>query len=90
MDKINWKQKLTSRKFWAAILAVAAAMMALLKTDAVTQEEVLALGWAVAALIAYILGEGLVDAVRQKNSGSTDTSETTETTDTEDTKEETK
>ncbi len=66
MDKINWKQKLTSRKFWAALLAVAAAVMTSMHTDAVTQEEVLTLGWAVAALIAYILGEGLVDAARQK------------------------
>ena len=66
MDKINWKQKLTSRKFWAALLAVAAAVMTSMHTDAVTQEEVLTLGWAVAVLIAYILGEGLVDAARQK------------------------
>lgn len=72
MEKIDWKRKLTSRKFWAALLAVAAAGMTVLHTNAVTQEEVLALGWAVAALIAYILGEGLVDAAREKNGGNSD------------------
>lgn len=59
---IDWKRKLTSRKFWAAMIAVAMSVMAMLKVDTMVQEQVQALGWGIAALIAYILGEGLVDA----------------------------
>ena len=62
MEKIDWKKKLTSRKLWAAVIAVVMSVMAMLKVDAMVQEQVQALGWGVAALIAYILGEGLVDA----------------------------
>lgn len=59
---IDWKRKLTSRKFWAAMIAVAMSVMTVLKVDTMVQEQVQALGWGIAALIAYILGEGLVDA----------------------------
>ncbi len=62
MNQINWKQKLTSRKFWAAVMAVAMSLMTIFKVEGEVQNQVQALGWGVAALIAYILGEGLVDA----------------------------
>ena len=62
MDKINWRHKLTSRKFWAAVMAVAMSLMTIFKVDGEIQTQVQALGWGIAALIAYILGEGLVDA----------------------------
>ena len=67
--KINWKQKLTSRKFWAALAGLATAGMAIFKVDALTQEQVLALISASGVLAAYIIGEGLVDAARVKMSG---------------------
>lgn len=66
MDKIDWKRKLTSRKLWAALIAVGMSVMTLLNVDAMTQTHVEALGWGVAALIAYIVGEGLVDAGGKK------------------------
>ena len=59
---IDWKRKLTSRKLWAAVIAVLMSIMTMLKVDTMVQEQVQALGWGIAALIAYILGEGLVDA----------------------------
>lgn len=64
MDKINWKQKLTSRKFWAAVAGVVTTLMVIFNIDAVTQEQVIALLGALSVLIAYILGEGLVDYSR--------------------------
>jgi uncharacterized membrane protein len=64
--KINWKEKLTSRKFWAALMAVILCLLSIFGVEELTAEQVEALGWAVASLIAYILGEGFVDA---KNSG---------------------
>lgn len=66
MEKINWKQKLTSRKFWAAIVAVVVSLCVLIGIPDVTQEQITALVMAVGGLIAYILGEGFVDAARLK------------------------
>lgn len=60
--KTNWKNKLTSRKFWAAVAGfVTPVMLAFGATEsAVTQ--VTAIIMAGAAVVAYIIGEGLVDA----------------------------
>ena len=65
--KINWIQKLTSRKFWAAIVAVITCVCVIFGVSEITTEQVTALIMAVGALIAYILGEGFVDAQRAKN-----------------------
>lgn len=65
--KVNWKQKLTSRKFWAAIVAVIISLCVLIGIPDVTQEQITALVMAVGGLIAYILGEGFVDAARIKS-----------------------
>lgn len=65
--KINWKQKLTSRKFWASIVAVIISLCVLIGIPDVTQEQITALVMAVGGLIAYILGEGFVDAARIKS-----------------------
>lgn len=62
--KINWKQKLTSRKFWAALTGFITAIMIVLQVDALTQEQVIGLIGAISVLVAYIVGEGLVDASR--------------------------
>ena len=64
--KVNWTQKLTSRKFWAAIVAVVVSLCVLFGVPNVTQEQITALVMAVGGLIAYILGEGFVDAARLK------------------------
>ena len=64
MEKINWKQKLTSRKFWAAIIAVIVAICAIFGIPEMTTEQVTTLVMAFGTLIAYILGEGFVDAKR--------------------------
>lgn len=60
--KIDWKRKLTSRKFWLAVVGfVTPTMMALGATEGdVTQ--ITAIIMAGATLIAYIIGEGLTDA----------------------------
>lgn len=65
--KIDWKAKLTSRKFWAAIVAVVTCVCVIFGVDELTTEQVTALIMAVGALIAYILGEGFVDAQRAKS-----------------------
>ena len=60
--KINWKQKLTSRKFWTAVTGFVTAILVALKVDELTIEQVVSVISASAVLIAYIIGEGMVDA----------------------------
>ncbi len=62
--KINWKQKLTSRKFWAAVIGFITAMMVAFGVDDLTIEQVVVMITAASTLIAYIIGEGMVDAAR--------------------------
>lgn len=62
MEKL--KQKLSSRKLWAAIGAVVLTMVTALFGENLTPELVDALRVAVGGLIAYIFGEGAVDIAR--------------------------
>ncbi len=62
--KINWKQKLTSRKFWAAVIGFVTAILIALNYSELEVEQVAGLISATSVLIAYIIGEGLVDCKR--------------------------
>lgn len=64
--KINWKQKLTSRKFWVAVIGFVTAIMVAFGANDLTIEQVIGLVTAASTLIAYIIGEGMVDAARVK------------------------
>ncbi len=64
MNEINWKQKLTSRKFWAAVIGFVTALMVAFGVNDLTIEQVVAIITAASTLIAYIVGEGIVDAAR--------------------------
>jgi uncharacterized membrane protein len=66
---INWKRKLTSRKFWAAVIGFVTAILVAFGVDELTIEQVTALITGAAVLIAYIFGEGMVDAAREKREG---------------------
>ena len=57
----NWKDKLTSRKFLAAVVGVVLSGMVMSGADAETQEKVTGLVTSCGVLIAYIGGEGMVD-----------------------------
>ena len=59
---IDWKRKLTSRKFWLAVCAFVTGLMIAFKVDAETVEAVSGLIMSGAAVVAYIIGEGLADA----------------------------
>lgn len=60
--KIDWKRKLTSRKFWVAIATFVTMLLIYLGDSASDAEQVSALIVAGGAAIAYIVGEGFVDA----------------------------
>lgn len=65
--KIDWKSKLCSRKFWAAVIGFVTAILVACNIDNLTIEQVTAVITAGGVLVAYILGEGMVDAARIKN-----------------------
>lgn len=62
MKSIDWKSKLTSRKFWAAVTEFVAMLIIALGGTQETATQITALIMAGAAVIAYIIGEGLADA----------------------------
>lgn len=63
---IDWKSKLTSRKFWLAIIGLISGIMLAFKVDAETVETVSGVVMSIASLTAYIIGEGLIDAAAAK------------------------
>ena len=70
--KINWKRKLTSRKFWMAIVGFTTPLMIAFGISKDTASQVAGIIMSGASCIAYILGEGLVDAENLSNSNYTD------------------
>lgn len=63
---INWKQKLTSRKFWMAIIAFITPLMLAFGISESDAAQVTAIIMAGADVLAYILAEGMVDASKVK------------------------
>lgn len=61
----NWKSKLTSRKFWAAILGVVLSVMTMYGSSDDDKTKVTGLITATSTLVIYILAESSVD---KKNS----------------------
>lgn len=62
MDWNNIKRKLTSRKFWAAIVSFVTMLIVALGVAEETAAQVASIIMAGATVIAYIIGEGMVDA----------------------------
>lgn len=59
---IDWKRKLSSRKFWTALGALFAAVAVVCGAGESVITEVSAIISAAGVLVAYILGESLTDA----------------------------
>lgn len=59
--KIDWKRKLTSRKFWFAIATFVTMLIIYFTGDTEKAEKISALIMAGATVAAYIIGEGLAD-----------------------------
>lgn len=60
--KIDWKRKLTSRKFWMAVAGFVTGLILAFNGSAETAETVGGCIMSGASVIAYIVGEGLTDA----------------------------
>lgn len=66
---INWKQKLSSRKFWVALVGFITSILVAFNVPALTVEQVTAIVMGGGTLIAYILSEGFIDAKRVEEGG---------------------
>lgn len=64
---VDWKTKLTSRKFWVAICEFVSMLIIAMHGTQETAAQIAALIMAGAAVVAYIIGEGLADAAGAKS-----------------------
>ena len=65
--KPDLKRKLTSRKFWVALIGFVTALVTAFKIETVSAEQVQLVLGALATLVAYIVGEGFTDTANLKN-----------------------
>jgi hypothetical protein len=61
---VDWKRKLTSRKFWAAIVGFVTPLIIAGGGSQELAVEITTIIMSGGALIAYIIGEGLTDAAK--------------------------
>lgn len=66
MTTINWKQKLSSRKLWAAVAGIVTGLAMVFGLDEGTVSSVAGAVVSVASVVAYIITEGRIDAVGAK------------------------
>lgn len=60
--KIDWKRKLTSRKLWVALAGFIAGMVVTFGGSQETADKVSGSILSGAAVVGYVLGEGLADS----------------------------
>lgn len=65
MTKEDIIRKLTSRKLWAAIVGFVTGLLIYFGKSAEQADQIAALIMSAASIIAYIVGEGLIDAARE-------------------------
>ena len=79
MSKIDWKRKLTSRKFWCAVVGFVTPLLITFGVDSNQATQIASIIMSGATLIAYIVGEGLTDASNSNTGESIGTEIGTET-----------
>ena len=62
MNKIDWKRKLTSRKLWVATAGFIAGLIVAFGGNNETAETVSGCIMSGAAVVGYVVGEGLADS----------------------------
>lgn len=65
--KINWQRKLTSRKLWVAVAGFVAGLIVLNNGSQETADKISGAILSGAAVVGYIVGEGLTDAAHSDN-----------------------
>lgn len=69
---IDWKAKLTSRKLWMAVCGLVSGILVALKMDEQSVTQITGIIMAAASVVAYIIGEGLIDAAGAKTASDDD------------------
>ena len=59
--KIDWKKKLTSRKFWMGVAGFVSGLIIAFTGDETTATTVSGCVMSAASVIGYMIGEGLAD-----------------------------
>ena len=67
MNPVNWKQKLTSRKLWAAVIGVIVGLAAAFGIEENEYAQIVGVVGSVVSAVSYIFGEAAVDAARVHN-----------------------
>ncbi len=65
--KIDWKRKLTSRKLWVSLAGFVAGMVVIFGGQQETADKVSGAILSGAAVVGYVLGEGLADGANSGN-----------------------
>lgn len=60
--KIDWKRKLTSRKFWALVAGLVIGIVVYTQSPDKSPEKLAGVITAAGSIIAYIFGEGIADS----------------------------
>lgn len=63
---VDWKQKLTSRKLWAAVIGVVVGLAAAFGIEENEYAQIAGVVGSVVSVVGYIFGEASVDAAREK------------------------
>ena len=63
--KIDWKRKLTSRKLWVALAGFVAGLIVAFGGSSETAETVSGCILSGAAVVGYVIGEGLADGANK-------------------------
>ena len=66
--KINWQRKLTSRKLWVSVSGFIAGLVIIFGGSGELADKISGAVLSGAAVVGYILGEGLTDCAAVKNS----------------------
>lgn len=64
---IDWKRKLTSRKFWAAVAGFVSGLIVAFGAAEATATQVTGLILSAGSIVAFILGESQIDAANAGN-----------------------
>lgn len=65
--KIDWKRKLTSRKLWVALAGFIAGLVVAFGESSETADTVSGCILSGAAVVGYIIGEGLADSSHKED-----------------------
>jgi len=68
--KIDWKSKLSSRKFWAAIAAWLTSLLTAFHVSESNAAQIVVIVSGIGSLAVYMLAEAIVDARKIRNSES--------------------